>query len=76
MVLAQYKREGRNLTAHTQDSGGDVMGDGSGWGKPIPVETTARRGRRRPPQDPEPIPLVVWLLGAATLLALAIGMTN
>ncbi|MDH4230193.1 MAG: hypothetical protein OEW11_10710 [Nitrospirota bacterium] len=52
------------------------MGDGSGWGKPIPVETTARRGRRRPPQDPEPIPLVVWLLGAATLLALAIGMTN
>lgn len=49
-----------------------------GFGPPerIPVETKPGRKRRRPPREPDPIPLIVWLMGTlAFAFAFGIALT-
>jgi hypothetical protein len=42
----------------------------------VPVETNPRRKRRRPPREPDPNPLMVWIMGLlAFAFAFGIAMT-
>ncbi|MDH5526759.1 MAG: hypothetical protein OEY97_05565 [Nitrospirota bacterium] len=44
------------------------MGNFFGLPERIPVETNPRRKRRRPPREPDPTPLMVWVLGGLAFL--------